>query len=255
MRLRPFFSFYGSKWRTAHHYPRPHHPVIIEPFAGSAGYAGLHCDRRVILVDADPVIAGLWAYLINVRASEIRALPGHVDAVDDVQACAEARWLIGFWLARGTEYPRKTPSAWMRQGRERGVWLSSFWCADVRDRIAAQVERIRHWKIIEAPYDRAPDVTATWFIDPPYVAKGRPYRAKLRDHAALGLWCRQRSGQVIACEQHGADWLPFETLDAQSKSTRGTSHEVIWYREDERHDRIARAFDQPFRPERTGGGS
>lgn len=228
MNLRPFFSFYGSKWRMAHRYPRPRHPVIVEPFAGSAGYAGRWHTHQVTLVDADPVIAGLWAFLIHVTPAELRALPEHVEAVDDVKACTEARHLIGFWLARGTEYPRKSPSAWMRQGRERGVWLSSFWCADVRDRIAAQVEHIRHWRILHADYTSAPDVTATWFVDPPYVAKGRPYRAKLQDHAALGLWCRQRSGQVIACEQHGADWLPFTTIDARMPGARGPSHEVVW---------------------------
>lgn len=230
MRLRPFFSFYGAKWRTARSYPTPTHDTIIEPFAGSAGYAGNYADRQVVLVDADPVVAGLWAYLINVRADEIRALPALVEHVDDMQACAEARHLVGFWLARGTEYPRLKPSAWMREGRDRGMWLGSFWCADVRDRIAAQVEHIRHWRVLHASYDRAPDLRATWFVDPPYVAKGRAYRAKFAEHAALGVWCRQRDGQVIACEQVGASWLPFESF-GERRSTRGKSHEAVWHRE------------------------
>jgi hypothetical protein len=33
-RLRPFFSFYGGKWRIARHYPTPKYDIIIEPFAG-----------------------------------------------------------------------------------------------------------------------------------------------------------------------------------------------------------------------------
>jgi hypothetical protein len=33
--LRPFFGFYGGKWRDAlKHYPPPEHDTIIEPFAG-----------------------------------------------------------------------------------------------------------------------------------------------------------------------------------------------------------------------------
>ena len=33
--LRPFFGFYGGKWRDSpRHYPPPAHTRIIEPFAG-----------------------------------------------------------------------------------------------------------------------------------------------------------------------------------------------------------------------------
>ena len=35
--LRPFFGYYGGKWRDAvKHYPEPAFETIIEPFAGSA---------------------------------------------------------------------------------------------------------------------------------------------------------------------------------------------------------------------------
>jgi hypothetical protein len=40
--VRPFFSFFGSKWRVAPHYPAPERDLIIEPFAGSAGYSLRH---------------------------------------------------------------------------------------------------------------------------------------------------------------------------------------------------------------------
>jgi site-specific DNA-adenine methylase len=73
--LRPFFSYYGSKWSLGRHYPAPSHGTIVEPFAGSAGYALFHSDRRVLLVDSDPVVAGLWQYLIRASAAEIRSLP------------------------------------------------------------------------------------------------------------------------------------------------------------------------------------
>ena len=229
MRLRPFFSFYGSKWRTARRYPAPKFDTIIEPFAGSAGYAGNYADRRVVLVDADETIAGLWAYLIRASAAEIRALPASVETTDDVHACQEARWLVGFWLNKGAERPRRTPSAWMRRDARPGI----YWGAEVRDRIAEQVEHVRHWRVQHGDYTGAPDVTATWFVDPTYVDKGRRYRRRVEDHDALGRWCERRAGQVIVCEQDGAGWLPFRPF-AETKSTRGKSSEVVWTRETSR---------------------
>jgi hypothetical protein len=37
--LKPFFNYYGGKWRVARRYAPPEHDLIIEPFAGAAGYA------------------------------------------------------------------------------------------------------------------------------------------------------------------------------------------------------------------------
>ena len=44
----------------------------------------------------------------------------------------------------------------------------------------------------------------------------------------------RRPGQVIVCENQGADWLPFTPL-ADVKTTRAASRsvEVVWIREDE----------------------
>lgn len=62
---------------------------------------------------------------------------------------------------------------------------------------------------------------ATWFIDPPY--RGRPgshyrYGSKLIDYTNLAAWCQMLPGQVIVCEQHGADWLPFERLSSSCRT-------------------------------------
>ena len=75
MRLRPFFSYYGSKWRLAPKYSKPKFDTIIEPFAGSASYSLLYPKRKVKLIDLDDNICILWEYLINVKEKEIRALP------------------------------------------------------------------------------------------------------------------------------------------------------------------------------------
>ena len=141
--LRPFFSFYGGKWRvTPKHYPKPRHATIVEPFAGSAGFSLRYADRRVVLCEIDPVIASVWRYLIGVSPQEIRSIPDVPlgGSVDDLPVPQEARWLVGFWVNRGVSRPRNKPSRWMREGIRPG----SFWGDRVRSSIASQVDSIRH---------------------------------------------------------------------------------------------------------------
>jgi hypothetical protein len=205
--LRPFFCYYGGKWRAAPKYPPPEHSTIVEPFAGAAGYATRYADRNVVLVERDPIVAGLWRYLTRVSPSEIERIPNVPEGgtVDDLPACEEARNLAGFWLNKGVSAPRKRPSAWMRQG----IRPKSFWGPEVRALLASQVEKIRHWRIIEGSYEQAPQVEATWFVDPPYQKAGKHYRFADVDFAALATWIQTRHGLTIACENVGADWLPF----------------------------------------------
>ena len=186
-------------------------------------------EKRVWLNDADPVITGVWRYLIAVKESEIAQLPLLFESVDDLQYLPqEARWLIGFWLNKGCSAPRKTPSAWMRAGTN----STGFWGETIRARIAAQLFAIRHWRVTEGSYESLPDLAATWFVDPPYQKAGVHYKKKLTDFAALGIWCRARQGQVMVCENAGADWLPFRpfrTIQANHSKTGGKqSVEVIW---------------------------
>lgn len=102
------------------------------------------------------------------------------------------------------------------------------------ERIASQVDKIRHWKLIEGNYSDAPNIEATWFIDPPYIKAGTSYRASSRkiNFENLAVWCRERHGQTIVCEQDGAEWLPFRPfLKAKSnESVNGgkISSESIW---------------------------
>ena len=53
--LRPFFNFYGGKWRAAPHYPAPRYARVVEPFAGAAGYSTRHHDRDIVLDRIDPM--------------------------------------------------------------------------------------------------------------------------------------------------------------------------------------------------------
>lgn len=230
MKLKPFFCFYGGKWRAVPRYPSPEYSHLVEPFAGAAGYATRYFDRDVHLFDVDPVIAGLWNYLIHVPASDVRKLPLLIEHVDLLRCCQEAKWLIGFWLNKGSSTPKNVPSKWMRDGTR----PNSYWGEAIRDRIALQVEHIRHWRVTNTSYADGPNQAATWFIDPPYsTPAGSHYKHVLTDYASLAQWCRTRRGQVIVCEQKGADWLPFKHLQDQ-RSTPGAhrtssySAEVIW---------------------------
>ena len=227
--LRPFFSFYGGKWRAAPHYPTPRYRRLVEPFAGAAGYSTRYPLCDVVLVEADPVIAGLWRWLISATASEVLALPAAVpDTVAALRLAPGPSALIGFWLNKGAAGPRQRPSAWMRGG----LCPRSYWGPEIRERIASQVGSIRHWTVIEGDFADAPDDEATYFVDPPYVGAGVHYRKRFNRHAELGDWCRSRRGQVIACENVGATWLPFEHFrDIQSnpsKRGKGRSAEAIW---------------------------
>ncbi len=230
MGLRPFFGYYGGKWRdTPRLYPDPVHDVVIEPFAGSAGYSVRHYQRQVVLYEKDPVVAAVWRFLIDATPEEIRAIPflEPGQTVDDLDVEQPARWLVGFWLNRGVARPRKRPSSWMRSGK----YDNSFWGERVRETIATQVDLIKHWEIHPGSYEECQhEGPATWFVDPPYAGAGKHYKfgPKQISYAQLGLWCRERTGQVIVCENNGAKWLPFRELEETKTTRRRRSQEVYW---------------------------
>jgi hypothetical protein len=228
--MRPFFSFFGSKWRVALHYPQPTYNTIIEPFAGSAGYSLRYPEWQIKLFDADPVICELWGYLIHVSPAEIRRLPVQFDHIDDLNLCQESKSLIGFWLNKGTTVPSKSASKWMREYQS--CQPGTYWGEKIKERIALQVPLIRHWTIAHASYHTIPDQFATWFIDPPYEVAGKAYKFHDIGYPALGDWCQSRTGQVIVCENAGAAWLPFTPFRTikglEGKRGGKKSVEVIW---------------------------
>ena len=237
--LRPFFSYFGGKWRTAKHYPAPRQDLIVEPFAGSAGYSVRHPHKAVILNDLDPVVCGTWDYLIRAPEEEILSLPewdGTWATTDDIKIPQEARWLIGWWINKGSSRPGKTPTTWMRSVPPTG---ENFWGAGIKARIARQQQFIRHWIVTSKDYSDLPNLDATWFIDPPYQEAGKEYKhgASGIDFSELGAWCSSRNGQAIVCENKGAEWLPvrdFRDIKASPGARRtGVSKEVIWTNESE----------------------
>ncbi len=231
-----FFPFYGAKFQWALKYPAPEHSVIIEPFAGAAGYSLRYHDARVALNDADPVITGVWDYLIHSSEQDIQALPLLEPGGDarSLNVCQEARWLIGFWVNPGSATPKHIMTTYSAyppgDPRHRAT---RTWGAAIRERIARQKPLIAHWTIRLGDYrELAPARDATWFIDPPYQHAGRHYRIAVKDYDSLSAYARSRQGQVIACESTGATWLPFSPLfeTGTSSGSPGARRysEAIW---------------------------
>lgn len=227
MVMRPFFPYFGAKWRAADRYPAPQCDVIIEPFAGAAGYSTRRSDGRLVwLIDASEAICGVWDYIIHASEADVLALPDVRrdlgERVRDLKVCQEARWLIGFWVNPASSEPKNVPTKW------------SHWGPKARERIVSQQKNVRHWRVFKGSYlDLDGAVEATWYVDPPYQVQGRcyPHGADGIDYAVLGEWCRGRTGQVIACENAGALWLPFEPLAMWKSARPGRwSEEVIWHR-------------------------
>lgn len=212
----------------AKYYPVPAHDTIIEPFAGAAGYALLYPEKEVILYDKYEQIVMLWDYLIKVTKEEILSLPlqnnGHnfckEHPVSDCDIAQEAKILIGFWLTESQTSSSRYPLSKSRGGN---------WTERKRSLLASQVDHIRHWKIEQKSYDEIEfDKEATWFIDPPYSQAGKRYKNNEIDYAKLGIWSKERKGQVIVCEQSGANWLDFSIFKKASNGSNKKYEEVMW---------------------------
>lgn len=227
--LKPFLNYHGSKWRAARDYPEPLHDLIIEPFAGGAGYALRHYERDVVLVDKNPIIAEVWRYLISADEDEILSLPdlSGSQTIHDLEIPTAAQNLIGLCIGKNSFTPRLRPSSWFDKWKDSNG--AGFWGADRRKRIAAQLQYIRHWKVVYGEYSSIKSVKATWFIDPPYQYKGRryPYGPKDIDFNELADWCLSREGQTLVCEHVSAWWLPFVGIK-KSQAMVGECEEALW---------------------------
>lgn len=234
---RPILSFYGAKWRMARHYPKPE-GIVIEPFAGSAGYSVWWGVEQALLIERDPVIAGIWSYLFRASREEILSLPllQEGEKISDLSIIQEAKWLIGFWCNGGTSSPRNVLSQWGKLHLQQNQ--ANVWGIKKREQIACQVDKMRGWHITQGSYEIASRVLskATWFIDPPYQnAAGSHYRYSDIDFEALSRFAKTRAGLTIVCENEGATWLPFKTLGsfrgAAGKYRSGRTKEVVWVQE------------------------
>jgi site-specific DNA-adenine methylase len=232
------FAYYGAKHGLASKYPRPTRSLIIEPFAGSAGYACYWARRmpvQVMLCDADEYIVRLWRRLQTMTHAEVDA------AIDTALASERTTEPLVAFSGGGSSvagivagYDRKVTPRMYRDGTTL-----------VRRRIHRTLPHIRDWTIIHGTYSDLPDIEATWYIDPPYrphssesaqlAGNAYTHGAQRIDYDQLAHWCENRRGQVIVCEQSPADWLPFTTLADQNNGSSRPSvrTEVVWHRDDQ----------------------
>jgi hypothetical protein len=225
--LSPFFKYFGSKARLGKEYPRPLHDTIVEPFAGGAGYSLNYYERDVLLSDVDARVCRIWRYLIAATSDEIMALPllEPGQSIHTLDVSEDARLFLSCCV--NTSQFRNVLTSW-KNGQNDGLWGPKW-----RDKVARQVERIKHWRVVCCPYWSFPtNPRATWCVDPPYEALADHYRASKAeplDYDHLATWCRSRAGQVIVCEQEGASWLPFERLGTFG-AVRGLKQcdEAVW---------------------------
>ena len=226
------FYYYGAKSRYAGRYRPPDHRIVVEPFAGSAGYSVYHLVKKnidgAILVEKDPRVVELWGRLLSMSPAEVLALkppdPGE----------------------------RTTDFLWMTLAASNALAKIPGYSFSVRAAATAQTMLVRIARllphvqgkliVIEGDYTQAPDIRATWFIDPPYqstgvhpLSRGNGYArgcdTAAMDYEALAAFCRSRRGTVIACEYEGATWLPFQHLHNGYNSIGNKKvAEVVWER-------------------------
>ena len=219
------FYYYGRKQKIVNKYPQPKHNTIIEPFAGSAAYSMNYHFKDVILIEKDVKIASVWNYLINVEPSEILSLPilekgqclnnEEFSYLNDNQ-----KNVIGLFLNPGSSVPKKSPGKFCA------------WNEKNRIKLSEDVQKVRHWKVINDDYRSVENIEATWFIDPPYQGNGGQYYRhgnKDFDFDSLREWILQRNGEIIVCENSEATWMEFQPLvDIQGQKHK--TKEVIFYR-------------------------
>lgn len=213
------FSYYGSKSKVVSAYPAPLFDRIIEPFAGSARYSLRYFEKDVILIDKYDVIVDVWKYLQQASPKDILSLPD-VNKGDDIRLLGlsdSERNLIGFCINGGSTNPKNICA-------EFGSWNRD------KKRIARELYKIRHWKIILGEYQSIDSCCqATWFVDPPYQFGGEWYEKPSNkiDYSKLKSWCESLSGQAIVCENTKANWMNFEPMKNLSGQLHTTT-EAIW---------------------------
>jgi len=209
---RSVLNYFGSKVSTAHKYPPPKDDLIIEPFAGGAGYSLCYWERDVVLVDMNPDVVDVWDYVIHADPDEIRALP-LLEPGQRVQELGLPRGpeLLLRWSVNTSQSSVRST---LRRIGDRLHIQAGWWGVKRREQVARVAAHIKHWHIFRGSYADLPDVQATWFVDPPYQDAGKnyPFGSNRIDYAHLGQWCRSLTGQTIVCENKGADWLPFRKL-------------------------------------------
>lgn len=218
------FYYYGRKKQLSRHYPEPTYEHIVEPFAGAAAYSlrGDRWRRQVHLIERDPQVAEIWRWLIeDAKPAEILGLP-------DLKVGEKSSEFLHIIHAA-------TKMAFAYKTIKVTAVLERNW--EISRRVmAASVEKVKHWTIACGDYREAPNIEATWFIDPPYKGgpgEGYKFGSGGFDYQGLADWIHSRRGQVIACEGANGDYLPFVPLKVHMGVAGKRSEERVWLRNGE----------------------
>ena len=215
------FYYYGRKKQIAKHYPEPAYDTIIEPFAGAAAYSlfGDRWRRKVILIEKDLRVAQIWQWLIG------EATPEEISALPNLRVGDRSSDFLHIIHA-------VTKMAFKYRTIKVTPVLERNW--EISKRVmAANIHKIKHWQIICGDYREAPDIEATWFIDPPYKSLpglGYAYGSDTLDYSELADWILSRRGEVISCEGVYGDYLPFRSLIRTGGVAGKLNDEMIFYR-------------------------
>ena len=217
------FYYYGRKKQIAKYYPKPNYDTIVEPFAGSAAYSLYkeNWQKRVILIEKDKKVFDIWNWLVNTATvDEIKNLP----VLKVGEKSSEFLHIIHAVTKMAFQFKTIKVTAVLERNWE------------ISKRIMAQnLYKIKHWEIINGDYTDAPDIRATWFIDPPYKGEaglGYRYGSNMIDYEDLATWALQRKGDLIFCEGRDGDYLPFRPLVDLKGVAGKVNREMIFYKSD-----------------------
>ena len=215
------FYYYGRKKQIAKWYPEPAYETIVEPFAGAAAYSlfGGRWRRKVILIEKDPRVAEIWQWLIA------EATPETITNLPDLKVGDRSSEFLHIIHAA-------TKMAFNYKAIKVTRVLERNW--EISKRVmAANVHKVKHWQIICGDYQEAPNVEATWFIDPPYKSHpglGYAHGSDTLEYNELAQWALSRCGELIFCEGKHGDYLPFTSLPKLGGVAGKLSEEKLFYR-------------------------
>lgn len=210
------FPYFGRKARSAALYPAPKYPLVIEPFAGSMAYTLHHRPGAAIGLELDSRVVDLWNLGVKMGLAGKVPLPPELGSKTDellVKLASYSEHALTSGTMTVTSRMLRDWGPMTRKMAESGRW-------------AADHVIYRHGSYLDSP-----NYEATWFIDPPYQhanRRGYMHGADDIDYRELARWVQTRRGQVIVCEQEGADWLPFTPLYELASHHGAKSTEMVW---------------------------
>lgn len=168
------FDYYGSKNALAKKYQFPRRNLIIEPFAGSAGYTMYHLERdkslHAILCEKSDKVFEAWQYLKHATVDDLRnyKIPNAGEKTSDFFAMASSA--SNAFLKSNYMTMSERMAGRMRMELKR------------MERLLPLMERI---EIVHGTYEELENENATWFIDPPYQQVNGAIRGGVRQ----GMHC------------------------------------------------------------------